>query len=178
VDPGSHVVSASAPGKRPWQAKIDITQGPAQKSVQIPKLVDAPTAAVSASGTSPSGARKPQGSGKMQRMGAYALGGVGVVGIGVGSFFGLRAISKNQQSNDAGCVGNQCPADAAATRRSAASAGNVSTIAFIVGGVALAGGVTLYLTAPSSRADDKPASAQASLALTAGFGSLGLSRTW
>lgn len=118
------------------------------------------------------------GSGKTQRISAYALGGLGIVGVGVGSFFGLRAISKNSESNDQGCMGKQCPPDAAETRRSAASAGNISTIAFIVGGVALAGGVVLYFTAPRQPATPKPRTASASLALAPGGGSLALGTEW
>jgi hypothetical protein len=183
VDPGSHTVSASAAGKRPWQTKLDLAAGPAQKSVLIPKLADAP--AGSAPGAGPNAADRglagpaTSGSGgKAQRISAYVLGGAGVVGIGVGSIFGLRAISKNRQSNSDGCIGNQCPPEAATSRRAAASYGNVSTVMFIVGGVALAGAVTLYLTAPRARSETKSPAAQASLTISPGVATLGLRTTW
>ncbi len=175
MDPGSHTLSASATGKLAWQAKIEIAAGPAEKTVLIPTLANAPA------GSAPGAANAPsaKGSGKAQRVGAYALGGLGVVSLGVGSIFGLRALSKNKESNEQGCVGNMCPRDAAATRRLAKDAGNVSTVMFIVGGVALAGGVTLYLTAPRAQADEaKPAGAQASLTLGPGSANVELTTTW
>jgi len=177
VDPGSHTVSASASGKLAWQTKVDIVEGPEQKTIVVPKLVDAPPGSTPGS-AAPAGSAVGSGAGKAQRVGAFVLGGVGVAAIGVGSIFGLRAISKNKQSNDDGCSGNQCPPDAAATRRSATSAGNASTILFIVGGAALAGGVTLYLTAPRQRAESKPTLARASITLGPGVASLGLGTTW
>jgi hypothetical protein len=177
MDPGSHTVSASATGKLPWQTKIEIPAGPAEKTVTIPTLANAP--AGSAPGTPPRAAPPGKGSGKAQRVGAYALGGLGIVGLGVGSIFGLRAISKNKESNEQGCDGNMCPLDAAATRRSATEAGNVSTVMFIVGGAALAGGITLYFTAPRAQAEDtEPAGPQASLTLRPGRANVELTTTW
>jgi hypothetical protein len=187
IDPGPHVVSASATGKKPWEAKVEIANTPTQTRVVIPKLEDAPAeanAVVSAGAPTPLGAAPPvgfeaaPGTGKTQRISAFALGGLGIVGVGVGSFFGLRAISKNRDSNDQGCVGRQCPPDAAETRRAAASAGNISTIAFIAGGVALAGGAVLYFTAPRQPAEPKPRAASASLALAPGGASLALGTEW
>jgi len=79
--------------------------------------------------------------------------GVGVVGLGVGTAFGLVAKSKNDASNSSGCNGNNCTSQAAATRRDALSAANVSTVAFVAGGVLAASGVVLWLAAPKGDAD-------------------------
>jgi hypothetical protein len=52
---------------------------------------------------------------------------------------------------------------------------------FIVGGVALAGGITLYLTAPRAQAEDaKPVGPrpQASLTLRPGSANVELTTTW
>ena len=70
-----------------------------------------------------------------------------MVGIGVGSVFGLIAKSKNDGT--AGhCNGGVCDAPTIATLSDARTDATVSTIAFAAGGVALAAGVVLYLTAP------------------------------
>ncbi|MFZ5892719.1 MAG: hypothetical protein ACOY0T_16795 [Myxococcota bacterium] len=155
LDPGTHTLAVGAPGKRPWQIRIEIGSPGAQQRIVVPKLEDAPLDATKdTTQTTPGAAEaRPRNT---QRISGYAIAGLGVVGIGLGSYFGLRAISKNNESNDQGCMGNECPADAAATRRAAASAGNVSTIAFLVGGAALATGVVLVLTAPRSRGETKP----------------------
>lgn len=77
----------------------------------------------------------------------YGLAGAGVVGLGIGAFFGLSAIQKKNDAN--------CSADGfcdPGTRGDALDAARVSTIAFIAGGVLAAGGVALIILAPSSRA--------------------------
>lgn len=155
ADPGQHTVSASAPGKRSWEHKLEIAAGPAQQSVLVPQLADAPQTPSSAPNPG-SPAHGSASTRNTQRISGYALGALGVVGVGVGSYFGLRAIAKNKQSNEEGCSGNLCTEDAAATRRSAASAGTISTVAFLAGGAALATGVVLLLTAPRA-AESRPA---------------------
>jgi len=175
VDPGVHQISASAPGKRPWQASLTIRVGPSTDTVTIQALADAAAerAPVSApiAGTAPT---DDASAGKTQRYVAYGLGGLGVVAVGVGAAFGLTAISKNNESNDKGCFGNQCTAPAASLRNDARSAGTISTVAFSVGGAALAGGVVLFLTAPSSKNPSNRASARVLL----GPGSIAIGSAW
>jgi hypothetical protein len=71
--------------------------------------------------------------------GEIALGGIGVVGLGLGAAF---LVKKNQSMSN----GNAC--DAPTVDKQAATA---SEIAFTVGGVALASAVVLYLTTPGSQ---------------------------
>ena len=79
-------------------------------------------------------------------------GGLGVVGIAVGSAFGVIAMSKRDQSNNGTpppCdASNHCTSDGLSLRQDAKNAANVSTVAFIAGGIAVAAGVVLYVTAP------------------------------
>ena len=42
VDPGPHVVKASAPGKKPWQHEITIGAEADQQTITVPRLEDAP----------------------------------------------------------------------------------------------------------------------------------------
>jgi hypothetical protein len=76
--------------------------------------------------------------------------GLGVVGIGVGSVFGLSAKSKLDQSNSSGnCDStNHCSSQGLSLRHDASSAATLADVGFIAGGVVLAGGIVLYLTAP------------------------------
>jgi hypothetical protein len=150
VDPGAHQVSAKAPGKLAWKADVDVPTGPATRDVLVPVLVNAALTPEETAAITP----RPPAEGKSgatQRYVAYGLFGVGVAGIAVGTIFGLQAIAKNDDSNAQGCTGNDCTHDAAELRRDARTAGNISTVAFIAGGAALAGATVLYLTAPHDR---------------------------
>jgi hypothetical protein len=74
--------------------------------------------------------------------------GAGVVALGVGVGFGVDSIVKHGDAQKA-CPGTTCPnAGGASLWSDAVSAGNVSTALFVAGGVALAGGVVLWLVAP------------------------------
>ncbi|HEX6764569.1 MAG TPA: hypothetical protein VF103_03805 [Polyangiaceae bacterium] len=153
VDPGTHTVEAKAPGKQPWQTTVDISAGASNKSVTVPSLVDAPQTTAGPTGAAKEEgdkSSKPADDGSTQRLIAYTLGGAGVVGLGIGTAFGLSAISKNKKSNSEGCSGNECSPEAAEIRKEARSAGTASTIAFAAGGALLAAGVVVYFTAPSA----------------------------
>jgi hypothetical protein len=98
---------------------------------------------------------------------------VGVLGMGVGTYFGFDAISKNNASNQSGCSGNTCTAGAYSTREDARSSATVSTVSFVVGGLLAAGGVTLWLLAP--RGDSAVQVAPVALA---GGGGMAVAGTW
>lgn len=69
----------------------------------------------------------------------------------LGSFFGLQAMSKKSSAQSV-CPDPQCPTQDGVTKwNSASSAGNALTVAFIVGGLGLAGAATLWLTAKPSK---------------------------
>ena len=71
------------------------------------------------------------------------MAGVGVVGIAIGGIFGAKALGKNSDANTGHCTGNVCDATGVSLRQDAVHAGNISTIAFVAGGVAIAGGAVL-----------------------------------
>lgn len=74
----------------------------------------------------------------------WVLAGVGVVGLGVGAVFGIKAIgSKSDASCDAK---NACDAGPLADARSSAT---VATVGFIAGAALTAGGIAIVLLAPS-----------------------------
>ena len=112
------------------------------------------------------GDEKPSSAPKILMYGGFGL---GVVGVGVGTVTGIlsfSAVSSAKQS----CVGNQCTASAAGGDVDRAKMlGNVSTVAFVLGGVGLATGVVGLLL------DKDPAPAKANVTATVGPGSLGLS---
>ncbi len=161
VDPGEHVIEAVAPGRQPWSSKVQVGGDAAKVSVEIPKLeptggqppADAakPVVTTTADNTPPA-SDKPASSGSAQRTTGLVLGGVGVVGIGLGTFFGLQASSKwSDAKNKCTDYPFGCGAEASDLRSSASSAAGVSTVAFVAGGALLATGLVLYLTAPSKK---------------------------
>lgn len=77
------------------------------------------------------------------------IAGVGVVGLGVGTFLGLSAKSTFDDS-DAHCnADGQCDQTGVDLRSDAVDGGNLATIVFVGGGVLAAAGVVLWATAPS-----------------------------
>jgi hypothetical protein len=75
----------------------------------------------------------------------WVLGGVGVVGLGVGTAFGVAATSNKKNANCG--TDNLCDAGPLSSARSAAVGADVG---FIAGGALLAAGVALVLIAPGA----------------------------
>ena len=85
-----------------------------------------------------------------QRTFALIAAGVGVVGIGVGTVFGFKSKSHHDEAEKY-CNGSECTdVRGVNAGTDAHAAGNVSTVAMIVGGVGLAGAAVLWFTAPRS----------------------------
>jgi len=159
VDPGTHRLVVSAPGMRDAQATVAISE---RQRLDVPVRLEvagadatpttvSPTASDAApageDGSSPDAAHSAF---PWRTVGLIAAG-AGIVTLGVGSYFGIEAKSKNDQSNsNGGCKQDDCTAQAAQIRRDAISAGNTSTVLFVAGGVLAAGGIVLWLVAPSS----------------------------
>jgi hypothetical protein len=97
----------------------------------------------------PPGAYGNQGLGT-QKILAIVAGGVGVVGLGIGTAFGVMAMSQKNDAQSA-CPGSQCATQAGVNKwNNAGSTGNVSTVGFVIGGLGVAGAAVLWFTAPTS----------------------------
>jgi hypothetical protein len=151
VDPGKHTIEASAKNKKPFTTSIDVTERSKSPSVEIPALEDVPHAADTGPKEEPTPKQPtpPEKDGSTQRTLGIAAMGAGVVGVGVGAFFGLQTSSKWSDAKNH-CNGVECDATGVQLATDAKNAGNISTIAFIAGGVLLAGGAALFFTAPVS----------------------------
>lgn len=155
IDPGSQHIEVTAPGKKPWSTSIDVAPGPSERTVTIPALENAPSrtaapaTATTANAPSSAPATRADGAAAMRTAGWVAAG-VGVVSVGVGSYFGLRAISKNQDSKADCRTTTLCDPAGLTLRNQAKDAATVSTVAFVAGGLLVAGGVTLLVLERSS----------------------------
>jgi serine/threonine-protein kinase len=149
IDVGNHRITARAAGRKPWQQDLVITGEASSATITVPVLVPEPT--------SPAGPGATASPGTSQRIAAIAVGGLGVVGVGVGGFFGLSAQSSLSDSNSLCNENNYCTPYGAELRDSAESKALVATIATGVGVAALVTAGVLWFTAPKSeRAPDAP----------------------
>jgi len=164
VDPGKYHIVASADGYAPYEADIEVLPNAEDKVVEIPELTaqpapPPPAASPGASDTAkvglgtfvaPSPGVEPRGdnaSGSGLRTAAYVTGALGVVGLGVGSYFGVKAISKNGDAekhcpNSPRCDDNQ----GVILTQQAKDAAVVANVAVGVGAAFVVAGVVLYLT--------------------------------
>lgn len=164
VDPGSVLIEASAPGYVSVSRSVSVAAGD-RVNVSIPGLlrdpsaVPAPAASSGAAATANAppayapGATKtseaPPGpdATRARRSLAWpiALGAVGVVGIGVGSVFGFKAIHDASDANDL-CPNHRCSEARGETlMNDARHAANVSNVAFSVGAAAIAAAVIVFV---------------------------------
>ena len=71
-----------------------------------------------------------------------------MVGLGVGTVFGLSAKSKQSDADTHCNAADKCDPTGLALRQDGLSAATMSTVFFVVGAAAVAGGAVVYLTAP------------------------------
>jgi hypothetical protein len=158
VDPGDHTASASAPGKRSWEAKVTIKPAEPQ-TLTVPPL-EAPTLPPAPPPATTGGWKKP--------VGLVALG-LGAVGLGVGTYFGVHALGLASQAS-LGCPDKVCtPAGwkALGDGRAAAAVANGTLIA---GGVLAAAGAALVIVAAVTAPADRANAARLPLDISVGAG--------
>jgi hypothetical protein len=175
IDPGSHTLRFIAAGRAPVEKTIVAREGekarrvsvviggPASAPVVAPAVVPVTPAVVPVTPAASQPAPAPEAppapatpsSWSTNKTLAVASGGVGVVGIVLGSVFGAKALS-DASTSKSDCSTTSCPnhAGAQSAHDSSESAGKVSTAMFIVGAAGLAGGAVLWFTAP--KAAEKP----------------------
>lgn len=147
VDPGERLLSVTAAGKKPWEQRLQIGAVADRQSVTIPVLEDELVPDAPGPIAPPVVKSEP---GWQQPAGFVALG-VGAVALGVGTYFGVRALSLGSESADH-CPGDVCDAQGYAAYDDGRTAAMASNITVGVGLVAVVAGVVLLLTA-----EDEPA---------------------
>jgi hypothetical protein len=171
VDGGTVSIDASAPGKK--ARHIDITLAPSgdRQTVTLLPLDDArtepplalppvgpassgasvrPSAIPDAAFSTPSEAAAPRPGLAPLALTGLIAGACGVVSLGVGAFFTLRAIDQNNASHNE-CEGDLCTAAGRQDRNDARSSGDIATATLLGGGVLVAAGAALLLFGRGSR---------------------------
>ena len=170
VDPGEHTFTFEEKGRLPRVTrKVILHEGEKTRREQI--VLGAAAPGVAAGALPPGSSRVEATPLGAQRVVALAALGVGLIGTETGVVFAVRAKAKANDA-DAYCPGSVCADDAAlGLNRDARVAGNLATVAFVVGAAGIAGAVVLWLTAKPS-----PSSGGAGVALVGG--TLRLRGTW
>lgn len=155
-DPGEIAIEASAPGHETWKTSVKLGAANATANVKVPPLKPLevapgepaePPPAAAVEGPAPArGAAAPARSGGgTTRLVGLVVGGAGVVGLGLGTFFGVRAISKNSEAEGYCKGGATCEDPRGVTLTDEASgAATASNVAFGLGAAAVIGGAVLY----------------------------------
>ena len=165
LDPGSHQFTFETAAQPPFTETLILHEGEQNRreSVTLERLSPAPAPTpparptpppasapgVSADATMPS---RLEQSGHGRRVLGLVVGSAGLAGVAAGGIFGALTFSTWSKANDECPSHLGCSTSATNDRSSAVTFGTVSTVAFIAGGALLAGGITLYFTAPKDHA--------------------------
>lgn len=156
VDSGKHTVEASAKGKKTYNTSVEVSEKNKSPSVEIPPLEDAPPDPNANNG---GGSKieppkeRPKGWSTQKTVGLVVAAG-GVVGLGVGGFFGLKTSSTWNEAKPK-CPNLECDATGVQLATDAKNYGTISTIATIAGGALLVGGAVLFFTGSDSSSSAK-----------------------
>ncbi len=158
VDPGKHAIEVAAPGKLAWRTETEITKDGEKRSVEVPALADAPeerpaVERLPASTAAPPSTQPPAPPSDAAAGGGRTLGwiagGIGVVGLAAGSYFGLRALASWDRRN-AHCPSGLCDEEAVSQASDTDRSALLADVGFGVGIVGVGLGTYLLLKAPAT----------------------------
>lgn len=159
LDPGDHTIRVTAPNKTPFVANVHVPAGASTQTVTVPSLVDdAPMAPASAPSA---GAGVVGDTGRAidtRRTLSFVVGGIGVVGVGLGTYFGVRALDEKSAASRH-CAGKECDAEGVSLLDDAHSSALISTVALGAGVACFGAGLYLLLTSSAQRDVATPAPA-------------------
>ena len=180
VNPGKHAVHVEAAGMKPGDGSFTVDPGKSttfslalekDPSGAEPAVVPPPGSTTPTTGNPPPpGADVSTSGGSMNRTLGFVGLGIGGAGLLAGVITGVIAMGKHGDLANSPCATKPCSSGDASTFNSDLdsyhSMGTISTVAFVVGGVATAAGVVLLLTAPKK-------TASAYISPTIGVGTVG-----
>jgi hypothetical protein len=146
IEIGSHVVVALARHRDTRSYAVEGVEGQSSEIVvepgdllpELPAPDDVPPKDL------PPTPPTPPARSTVLRTSAYVAGGLGVAGLGLGVYFGLKAIA-GVGGSPGQCTGDVCDHAGAVARRDALASGNASTAAFVLGGALLSSGVVMFV---------------------------------
>jgi hypothetical protein len=159
ADPGSHEFTFETAGEKPLTRTFVLKEGEKLRRERIQIGEAPPPKPVEPTHPPPPPPPKSGQTGDIMRIGGLGLAGAGIVALGVGVFYGLKASSKWSDQQDHCKNSTDCSnhPQAISDHDGAVVYGRFSTTGIIAGAVLLAGGVVMYLVAPPKNADPKSA---------------------
>jgi hypothetical protein len=175
IDPGNHVVAASAPGRLPFKTAVELAAAET-KSVDVPALAADPNAAAKTEEpTSIEQTTSPVRANPARRIAGEIAIGAGVLALGAGAYFGVRTMSIWSDAN-ANCPNDMCSQRGEQLTQDARSAARAADVAIGIGIAALGAGAVLILT--SAGASSSPAKLGVAFVQAARGGGLVLDGAW
>ena len=156
VDPGEHQVVVEAPGFQAWRLKFSVSPREVE-AIEITELKRLPQVKPIPR-TEPSESRSETSSGRwrMHHSAALLSAGLGVVALAAGAYLTVSA-HEDYDAGRASCIDEvRCYEEGFKLREGAIKKGRFARISFVTGGVALAGGTVLWVTAPALSSADRP----------------------
>jgi hypothetical protein len=183
LDPGVHRVQARAPGRKTWLASPSLVDGGKATVLEVPPLtLEGPPAApvVKPTAEKAHDARvagvglESSRANNLRRTGAIIGGGIALAGLAVGSYWGLRALSK-QRIVEANCEHRECRNQTGLDAdHDAHEASSWSDAGFGLGLVAATVSVYLLVTSRATPSHTSASFNRSGLSVATGPGTLGI----
>ena len=153
IDPGEHAFRFEAKGQDPVEKKLVLREGEKDRREGV-VIGPLPTTPATAAAPPPTAApQQPAGPfWTTPRTLGVISGAAGVVGLGLGAYFGAFALgAQNREKTDcASSAACNNPAQGQEDYSKANTDATASTVSFVAGGVLLAAGVVLWFLSPST----------------------------
>jgi len=145
IDPGPHLVEASAAGRAPFRRELSVPEGPGSTRVEIPELARLPNPPAPA-GAPALGAAPGRSLGPV----FWSATALAVIGASAGTFFGVSALDAKSE-RDAACTPRGCTPAGLAAQDDAFDRASIATVAAGVAIVATAVAILAAVRRPASR---------------------------
>ena len=168
VDPGTLKIEVRAEGRKPWSGSVEIPEGPASTTFEIPLLEREPPKPKAAPSPPARAAPRPREESSSLSTVGFVTAGVGLLGLAAGGAFAYRAMQLQEDSLDA-CQKdnpNVCSQKGYDLRKDSFNAADAATLSFGIGGALLLGGVVLVIVSPSGSSEPGAESQTAKLELS------------
>jgi hypothetical protein len=173
VDPGDHIVDATADGQAPWKTSVHVGDNADQQTASLPPQMNGvpPAATATATTTAPPEQSPPSNT---TRTVGFVVGGAGIVAVGVGAYFGVRALGDRSDATGL-CPSSPCTDPNGVSKNdSAKTEAWVADFAIGLGLVAVGVGVYLAFVRHDGPTTTNPATGAVSLVPIVGPGEAGV----